>query len=190
MIIERKNMKNSFLKLTLSLATASSVALAQGAFIGYEGALSHSILKISEKAKDVRPIYGLRAGYDFDIYRIYGSYHYNGSAKDSVAGKNIKWTNHNFLVNADFTPTITDNVRLILGLYAGVNRINVKFNNTKETGSHFMAGSRIGAELNVNENEAFELGLKSYYTKYDVKLNSKKIEEINRAIYLGYTYKF
>jgi len=73
-------MKNVVLKVALGLSLASATALAQGAFIGIEGDYSFNSKLTAKsdndttKVKKAQPGIGLKAGYDFDSFRVYGAY--------------------------------------------------------------------------------------------------------------------
>jgi len=41
----------------------------------------------------------------------------------------IKWNKHSFLAGADYTPSITSDVKLVAGAYTGVSRIKFKVDN-------------------------------------------------------------
>ena len=99
-------MKNVVLKVALGLSLASAAALAQGAFVGVEGDYSFSSkLKANSdngtsKVKKAQPGLGLKAGYDFDVARVYGAYIYDFQAKKSLGdedGTVVKWKTHKFI---------------------------------------------------------------------------------------------
>ena len=80
-------MKNVVLKVALGLSLASAVALAQGAFVGFEGDYSFNSNLTAKsdngksKAKKAQPGLGIKAGYDFEAARVYGAYIYDFKAK-------------------------------------------------------------------------------------------------------------
>ena len=84
-------MKNVVLKVALGLSLASAAALAQGAFVGFEGDYSFNSNLIAKsdngksKAKKAQPGLGIKAGYDFDVARVYGAYIYDFQAKKSLS---------------------------------------------------------------------------------------------------------
>ena len=130
-------MKNCVLKSVLALSLAGSFALAQGGFVGVEGGYDFSSkLKDNDglSFKDNRPNLGIKGGYDFDVARVYGGYFYHTEAKDNFNytddgvkhDVSIKWTTHKFVVGGDYTPAITDNFKLIAGLYTGISVVNFK----------------------------------------------------------------
>lgn len=188
-------MRSSFLKLALSLAAVSSLSFAEGLFVGVDGGYDlQSKLKVAgESVKDARPNLGLKFGYDFDIARVYASYEYGFEAKDKIGDATIKWKNHKFLLNADYTPEITDSIKFIVGGYAGISRIDISaVNGSSESddGRDFIIGARLGAEFAVNADSAIEAGIKTDYIKYDVDGTNEKLKQTNTGLYVGYNYKF
>ena len=186
-------MRSSFLKLALSLAAVSSLSFAEGLFVGVDGGYDlQSKLKLAgESVKDARPNLGLKFGYDFDIARVYASYEYGFEAKDKIGDATIKWKNHKFLLNADYTPEIASDVKLILGGYMGVSSIDIKIPGIGDTdGKNFIIGAKLGAEYVIDTNNAVEIGVKTDYTKYDIEGDSEKLKQTNTGLYVGYNYKF
>ena len=128
-------MKNVVLKVALGLSLASAAALAQGAFVGVEGDYSFgSKLKVkrSDGSKDsikkAQPGLGIKAGYDFDVARVYGAYIYDFQAKKSLGdedGTVVKWNTHKFIVGADYTPSVAKDLKLILGGYTGFSKLKL-----------------------------------------------------------------
>lgn len=182
-------------KLALSLAVIASVTFAEGRFVGFDtGYDFNSKLKsYNESIKDGRANIGLKAGYDFDTFRVYGSYHYGTEGKDTVENVDVKWKNHKFLINADFTPEITNDLRLVLGGYTGVSLIDVTLSgpggSIKDDASDIILGARLGAEYSLDSNNAVEFGLKTDYTKYDIE-GGGNVKQTDTGLYLGYNYKF
>lgn len=191
-------------KVLLALGVLSSFALAEGAFMGIEGGYN-----LKTKVDDVKgeaPTFGLKAGYDFDNARFYGSYNYYAQFKDTFKVEDedfdatFKFKAHKFLLNADFTPEITMDLKLILGVYAGISSGTINFDSPvlkiNSTCRDFVAGARLGAEYSFDSNNAVEFGLKYDYTKYDLKIQAANvtiddnIKEKNTGLYLGYNYKF
>jgi hypothetical protein len=177
-------MKNQISKLALSLAVVSSFAFAEGAFVGVEGAhaFSSKIKGTAGSIKDSQSGFGFKAGYDWDLFRAYGSYGYAFEAKD----KGIKWHSHKFLINADYTPALASNLKLILGGYTGISAINF---NSEDSASDVTLGLRLGGEYSLNEKSAIEAGFKADRTKYGVD-DGSHVTEKNAGFYLGYNYKF
>ena len=194
-------MKNVVLKVALGLSLASAAALAQGAFVGVEGDYSFGS-KLTAKGDDdsikkAQPGLGLKAGYDFDVARVYGAYIYDFEAKKSLGDKDgptIKWNTHKFIVGADYTPSLAKDLKLVLGGYTGFSKLKVKGGDAKTpmesvSTNGWILGAKVGAEYSIDENNAVEFGLKTDRTKYRA-IDDAKIEETNLGLYLGYTYKF
>ena len=195
-------MKNVVLKVALGLSLASAAALAQGAFVGVEGDYSFgSKLKVKrgdgskDSIKKAQPGLGIKAGYDFDNFRAYGAYFYNFQTKkeleDDGEKYTIKWNKHSFLAGADYTPSITSDVKLVAGAYTGVSRIKFKVDNS-DSAQHstgFVLGTKFGAEYLLDQNNILEAGVKADYTFYR-KIEEVKVRESNIGLYVGYTYKF
>ena len=200
-------MKNVVLKVALGLSLASAAALAQGAFVGVEGDYSFgSKLKVKrgdgskDSIKKTQPGLGLKAGYDFDVARVYGAYIYDFQAKKSLGdedGTVVKWNTHKFIVGADYTPSVAKDLKLVLGGYTGFSKLKLDVFDThdgseKGNTTGWILGARVGAEYSINENNAVEFGLKADRTDYGKisKFNLVDIKETNVGLYMGYTYKF
>jgi len=199
-------MKNVVLKVALGLSLVSAAALAQGAFVGVEGDYSFNSNLTAKsdngksKAKKAQPGLGLKAGYDFDVARVYGAYIYDFQAKKSLGNEDgtiVKWKTHKFIVGADYTPSVAKDLKLVLGGYTGYSKLKMDVfdiydGSEKASINGWMLGARIGAEYSINENNAVEFGLKADRTKYSsiTKYNNAKIKETNVGLYMGYTYKF
>ena len=200
-------MKNVVLKVALGLSLASAAALAQGAFIGIEGDYSFGS-KLTVKGDDgskikfkkAQPGLGLKAGYDFEVARVYGAYIYDFQAKKSLGdedGTIIKWKTHKFIVGADYTPSVAKDLKLVLGGYTGFSKLKMDVFDThdgseKGNATGWILGAKVGAEYSINENNAVEFGLKADRTDYGKisKFNLVDIKETNLGLYMGYTYKF
>ena len=199
-------MKNVVLKVALGLSLASAAALAQGAFVGVEGDYSFGSNLTAKsdngksKAKKAQPGLGIKAGYDFDVARVYGAYIYDFQAKKSLGdedGTIIKWKTHKFIVGADYTPSVAKDLKLVLGGYTGFSKLKMDVFDThdgseKGNATGWILGARVGAEYSINENNAVEFGLKADRTDYGKinKFNLVDIKETNLGLYMGYTYKF
>ena len=199
-------MKNVVLKVALGLSLASAAALAQGAFVGFEGDYSFNSNLTAKsdngksKAKKAQPGLGIKAGYDFDVARVYGAYIYDFQAKKSLGdedGTVVKWNTHKFIVGADYTPSVAKDLKLVLGGYTGFSKLKMDVfdiydGSEKGNATGWILGARVGAEYSINENNAVEFGLKADRTDYG-KINKFKlvdIKETNIGLYMGYTYKF
>lgn len=199
-------MKNVVLKVALGLSLASAAALAQGAFVGVEGDYSFGSNLTAKsdngksKAKKAQPGLGIKAGYDFDVARVYGAYIYDFQAKKSLGdedGTIIKWKTHKFIVGADYTPSVAKDIKLVLGSYTGFSKLKMDVFDThdgseKGNATGWILGARVGAEYSINENNAVEFGLKADRTDYGKisKFDMIDAKETNIGLYMGYTYKF
>ena len=199
-------MKNVVLKVALGLSLASAVALAQGAFVGVEGDYSFNSNLTAKsdngksKAKKAQPGLGLKAGYDFDVARVYGAYIYDFKVKKTANNEDksvAEWKTHKFIVGANYTPSVAKDLKLVLGGYTGFSKLKLRggdAENPMESASTngWILGARVGAEYSINENNAVEFGLKADRTKYRsiAKYDNAKIKETNVGLYMGYTYKF
>ena len=199
-------MKNVVLKVALGLSLASAAALAQGAFVGVEGDYSFgSNMKAksdngTSKAKKAQPGLGIKAGYDFDVARVYGAYIYDFQAKKSLGdedGTIIKWKTHKFIVGADYTPSVAKDLKLVLGGYTGFSKLKMDVFDThdgseKGNATGWILGAKVGAEYSINENNAVEFGIKADRTDYGniSKFDMIDAKETNIGLYMGYTYKF
>ena len=199
-------MKNVVLKVALGLSLASAVALAQGAFVGVEGDYSFSSNLTAKsdngksKAKKAQPGLGIKAGYDFDVARVYGAYIYDFKVKKTANDEDksvAEWKTHKFIVGADYTPSVAKDLKLVLGGYTGFSKLKLRggdAENPMESASTngWILGARVGAEYSINENNAVEFGLKADRTDYGKinKFNLVDIKETNVGLYMGYTYKF
>ena len=200
-------MKNCVLKSVLVLSLAGSFALAQGGFVGLEGGydFSSKLSSDGDSIKDNRPNIGIKGGYDFGVARAYGGYFYHAKAKDSDRGSingvtgslDTEWTNHKFVIGGDYTPAITDNFKLIAGLYTGISVMNFKSRlNTNVvrasydvTKSGWLLGTRLGAEYSFDEHNALEFGVKIDRSWYNID-DIDNVKATDMGAYLGYTYKF
>ena len=199
-------MKNVVLKVALGLSLASAVALAQGAFVGVEGDYSFNSNLTAKsdngksKAKKAQPGLGIKAGYDFDVARVYGAYIYDFKVKKTANDEDksvAEWKTHKFIVGADYTPSVAKDLKLVLGGYTGFSKLKLRggdAENPMESASTngWILGARVGAEYSINENNAVEFGLKADRTDYGKinKFNLVDIKETNVGLYMGYTYKF
>ena len=201
-------MSNLFSKVALGLSLTCVLAMADGAFIGVEGDYSFQSKLKSKFVEDPEQTdkkgqfgLGLKAGYDFDIARIYGAYVYDFQAKKaSTDGEGhpytAKWKTHKFIVGADYTPTISENFKLVLGGYTGYSKIKLQSisgdESKKASANGWLIEAKIGGEYSLNANNAVEFGVKADRTDYGKigKWDVTDIKETNAGLYLGYTYKF
>ena len=192
--------------ISLSLAS-SAAALAQGAFVGVEGDYSFGS-KLTVKGDDgskikfkkAQPGLGIKAGYDFDVARVYGTYIYDFKVKKTANDEDksvAEWKTHKFIVGADYTPSVAKDLKLVLGGYTGFSKLKLRggdAENPMESASTngWILGARVGAEYSINENNAVEFGIKADRTDYGKisKFDMIDAKETNVGLYMGYTYKF
>ena len=194
-------MKSSFLKASMIACAVCSFAMAEGAFIGYEGGYSFaSNVKLSEANDGARLRKGqfnsgVKAGYDFDSFRAYGAYFYSFQTKKQIEDDDdrftVKWKKHSLLAGADYTPSITEDIKLVLGGYTGVSRLLISRDDTdhKFYDTGFVLGAKFGAEYLLDQNNILEAGMKTDYTFYKAD-DVSRVRESNIGLYVGYTYKF
>ena len=194
-------MKSSFLKASMIACAVCSFAMAEGAFIGYEGGYSFaSNVKLSEANDGARLRKGqfnsgIKAGYDFDSFRAYGAYFYSFQTKKQIEDDDdrftVKWKKHSLLAGADYTPSITEDIKLVLGGYTGVSRLLISRDDTdhKFYDTGFVLGAKFGAEYLLDQNNILEAGMKTDYTFYKAD-DVSRVRESNIGLYVGYTYKF
>ena len=194
-------MKSSFLKASMIACAVCSFAMAEGAFIGYEGGYSFaSNVKLSEANDGARLRKGqfnsgVKAGYDFDSFRAYGAYFYSFQTKKQIEDDDdrftVKWKKHSLLAGVDYTPSITEDIKLVLGGYTGVSRLLISRDDTdhKFYDTGFVLGAKFGAEYLLDQNNILEAGMKTDYTFYKAD-DVSRVRESNIGLYVGYTYKF
>ena len=194
-------MSNLVSKVALGLSLTCAFAMAEGTFVGFDGDYSFGS-KLKGDGDFIRKAQfglGIKGGYDFDMFRIYGAYVYDFNAKKSSIDEDdkpitIKWNTHKFLVGTDYTPSITQDFKFILGAYTGYSKLkaktNAELNGVRETektsANGLLIGAKIGGEYSLDANNAIEFGFKADKTKY----RKIDIKETNAGLYLGYNYKF
>ena len=194
-------MKSSFLKASMIACAVCSFAMAEGAFIGYEGGYSFaSNVKLSEANDGARLRKGqfnsgVKAGYDFDSFGAYGAYFYSFQTKKQIEDDDdrftVKWKKHSLLAGVDYTPSITKDIKLVAGGYTGVSRLAITRDdvNKKFYDTGFVLGAKFGAEYLLDQNNILEAGIKTDYTFYKAD-DVSRVRESNIGLYVGYTYKF
>lgn len=208
--------KSKILVAALTASACVSVAVADGAYMGVEADYSFkSNLKAkieneTFKIKDGQAGLGLKAGYDFGVWRAYGAYihDFKASKNDSDNGSRWKdmWKTHKFLVGADYTPQIASGFKAVVGAYTGLSIL--KFQNDwsdmdatgavtdsgsdKDSFKGWIIGAKVGGIYEINANNEIEFGYKFDRTDYGKsnELEISDLKETNHGIYLGYNYKF
>ena len=199
-------------------AILSSSAAAQGGFVGVEGALLQSQVKLDDiypsvldDPKDTSIELGLKGGYDFDAFRVWGGYSYRTKGSEDYNMKDgadfingeLNWQTHNILVGADYTPSLTDSFKLALGAYTGISFVKRELSgqaqytsggyiytldgSSSTTGTGALIGLKLGGIYEVVKNNEIEFGIKGDY-------QTTGIDEfdniLNYGLYVGYNYKF
>lgn len=76
------------------------------------------------------PSIGIKGGYAWDEARAYVQYNHVFETKKTFKidkkDEEVKWTNDEFLIGADWTPAINDSAKLVVGVYTGASRLNAK----------------------------------------------------------------
>ncbi|MBR6611386.1 MAG: hypothetical protein IKK93_04000 [Campylobacter sp.] len=204
-------------KVLVATALLNSVAVAEGTFIGFEGALLQSTLNpnvngfelLGDDPKDTSFDLGFKVGQDFGDYRIWASYTYRTAASESysvtaAAGSatyDVEWKSHNFSIGGAYTPAITQSFRALLGAYVGIARTTIDeagtgsipslgFNwsgNDSTSGTGVLVGAKVGGIYAINDNHEVEFGVKADYADTGVDWLDSTT---NYGIYVGYNYKF
>lgn len=222
-------MKKLFLGAVLTAGLMSSV-VAQGLFVGAEG---DYIIKSKVQATNTQydastltydkstltiddSLFGLgfKFGYDFDKAKIYTKLSATNKLKDEIIVNGIKsdveMSFYNFVIGADFTPQVNQDIKFLIGIYSGIEIANYKItaNQTnvyilsEDTDTAYIYGVRIGGIYSFNDHNEIEIGLnldQSKYTKTTEKyINAGVLQEDDKAdtkrsgvgIFVGYNYKF
>ncbi|CUU71654.1 putative outer membrane protein [Campylobacter hyointestinalis subsp. hyointestinalis] len=205
-------------KVLVASALMSSVVLAEDTFVGVEGAFVQSKVNLDSELneafsdpKDGAFEFGFKAGQDFGDYRLWAGYSYQAEASDtqtisygtdSINAKST-WSAHNFLVGADYTPSLSESFKAVVGAYGGLSVIKAKnqtdgkitFGGSTYTGNGSQSktdtgaivGLRLGGIYAVDANNEIEFGIKGDY----IKTNILDIDKAtNYGVYVGYNYKF
>ena len=139
-------------------------------------------------------------------YRSQGSQKYNLiNGSDFIDGE-FGWQTNNIFLGVNYTPSLSDEFKLSLGVYTGLSIVKGEFNGDAQftvqnrSGTYIhtfrdksitrvgsILGGNLGAIYEVNKNNEIEFGVKGDYqttniTEYD--------NIINYGLYVGYNYKF
>lgn len=148
-------MKNlgKFSVATMIIISLSSSAAAEGLFVGGELGVNFAYVEAKDNAKiNYFGTYstnhssgavgagGVKFGYDFDLWRIYGAFVYNSgqdyeySSYVSTNTPPISTNEHyeldmennsiDLLIGANWTPQISNNFKMLIGPYVGYSRLN------------------------------------------------------------------
>lgn len=215
-------MKKLVAKVVLA-SVCASMAMAGGAFVGVDGEyLLNSKIKYDYKETSggtttsssynikTSPIgIGLRAGYDFDKYRIYGKFNYfledsSDQFFNNSTASTADVSFYEFVVGADYIRPISKEVKLQVGGYTGVSAAFIEMQEVGVVGSNtfglpgWVLGAKVGGIYDLDKTGAVEFGLRLDYTKYagtetTASGGDKTTEDFKRTnlgLFVGYTYKF
>lgn len=204
-------MKNILVKSLVVSSLLSSVVLADNSFIGvFGGYTDNSEMEYKDKEyglkskfDDNMPNIGIKAGYDFDSFKVYGAYRY--SFKGSYKNKKFKiggqsydikttWKIHDLIVGFDFTPEVSTIFKPVFGVYAGASAVNYDFKNAQDGSSDgirggIVYGAKIGGAFEIAQNAELEVGYQIDQSRY-VEVDDVKMKNTKRGTYLGINYKF
>lgn len=203
-------------KVLVATALVGNVAMA-GAFVGVEGGgiatwvnADNSVLNPETKSF----VLGLKGGYDFGKYRVWGGYNYKANAEDTwkLVGRDngtgqqsyvvsaFNWKAHDVIVGAEFTPSLTRNFQVLLGGYTGISftsgdlkldTVSVNYGEIhkagSKTGTGIVLGGKVGGIYAFNANHEIEFGIKAEYQTSGV---SQFDSATSQGGYIGYNYKF
>lgn len=220
--LKGEKMKKVVAKIVLASVCASA-AMAQGVFVGVDGEyLLNSKIKYNYKEVSggtttsssysikTSPVgIGLRAGYDFDKYRIYGKFNYfledsSDQFFDNSTASTADVSFYEFVIGADYIRPISKELKLQLGGYTGASAAFVEMKEVGVAGSNtfgmpgWVLGAKAGGIYDFDKTSAVEFGLKLDYTKYAssetiASGGDKTTEDFKRSnlgLFVGYTYKF
>lgn len=214
-------MKKLFLGAVLAAGLMSSV-VAQGLFVGAE---ADYVSKFPEPKTNINAIGssttsdgggsaggGIKVGYDFDLWQLYGAYIYYIGGNLSYAGGGGSLTLDNdasdLLIGANWTPQINDKFKAIAGIFVGHSTLNTDISfagggqalTQSVSQSGFIYGAKFGANLQFGLHNEIEFGLKYDNVKYSdkesialsptVSIDLKDTKRSGVGIFVGYNYKF
>lgn len=183
-------------KIVFLAVFMANLAFCDGFFVGLEGAMAWQEVKQKDgvflKANGASG--GLKAGYDFDISRIYAGFNYNGDVSD----KKRYLQSYDIIAGVDFTPEIISGFKFLGGVYTGLSFCDLSDENKHSNTNLPLFGAKLGAVFDINplnsttyETHSIEFGVKfdtGFFKKnstFNTELKTQKT-----AIYLGYSYKF
>lgn len=185
-------------KLILASSLVASCAFAEGVFVGVVGGYNFMTkIEVDEtnlSIKDKNGFLGIKGGYDFGAYRAYGQYNYNLKTSENYDIFTSETKGHEFLVGADWTPSINENLKLAVGPYLGYARFNFEESDGVDSYSGnlngFVLGGKVGAIFDTGVGE-FEAGVKADKTWLKAKEDGiANQDKTTVGLYLGYNFKF
>ena len=189
--------------LASSLVSSAAANWYDGVFVGIEGKYNIKSKFETKWTENTAPFMmnfniddsafglGLKVGYDFDLWRIYGAYNYNPKIKDnaknfalitSYTDENFEYSTNDFILGADWTPKFSMfglDFKGALGAFAGISKIDVKYHTFDTLSSAdvssdysqdgFIYGLKLGAIYDFDKFGEVEFGIKFDSAKYDDK---------------------
>lgn len=181
-------------KFALSLVVAGAVAsctfaqgLPKGVFFGAEGGVAHQFIKpdnYSGSGWDITNlVLGIKGGYDFGDFRVYGQINHNFEAKND---KNLKFSNNEFLGGADYYIHSSRGLKLFVGGYGGADFREKRWGDSSwsKLDKALMLGAKFGGIYSVDKTGKIEFGAKldkPFHENFSIT---------KFTIFSGYTYKF
>ena len=220
--------KKKILGSVIALSLLSSFSFADensGIFLGVEAGIGYSTFKDKNSNLDTgADIIGfdgaLKLGYRFNpdhrLYLSVGMGHrasketkititnaYGNSLSENYDVQN---STTDILVGYDFTPSLTDGIRGLFGVYVGHSSLKTEVEqkgdlfvdeSAKQNFSGFAYGVKAGTIFDINENNEIDLSLRYTQRTYSEKAfepdnpaSKVKPETSDVGIYIGYAYKF
>ena len=164
--------------------------------------------------------YGIKVGYDFDLWRVYGAFIYNNGQDfnyfspyyTSRLDFNVENDSLDFLLGAAWTPQISNKFKMLLGPYLGYSvlrtDVSLKTSNSgvitsyeerSYTQNGIIYGARLGGIFTIAGHHEIDFGVKYDSVKYSDKdrfvsgsfsFTPTDIKRSGAGIYVGYNYKF
>ena len=205
-------------KLILASSLVASCAFAEGVFVGVVGGYDYTY-NITVNGYDAEidgknPVIGIKGGYDFGAFRAYGQYNYKIKStydESSFQGYEEKTeiSAHEFLIGADWTPSLNENLKLAVGPYLGYSRLDIKDTGVwvtngasgglvvtrpyddKYSENGFLVGAKLGIIYNLGVGE-FEAGVKTDYAWHTGNDGVDDLDVDTGTVggYIGYNFKF
>lgn len=196
----------NFIKFSAVACVCVGLAVADGGFIGVEGGYSFGS-KLSTSGgsvKDGAPNIGIKGGYDWGDLRNYIQYNHHFKAKKSGQDDGIKekdkWSTNEIIAGLDWTPSVADGAKFVLGAYTGVSWLDIKADlesadgrkeQIKDNLKGWLLGTKLGAIVSLNDNTEVEGGLKVDKTfGYHSNGVLSDIKQLKYGAYMGVNFKF
>lgn len=192
-----KKLVLSLVALSVIVSLASAKSSLNGYFVGAQTGVMHEFFG---EAANTHAIFGIKGGYDFGKYRVYGEINHNFEAKiqeiKTYGGKiTTKMSSNEFIGGVDYYLQKIDNIRLFVGAFAGFENREVRTDYSGRGGSYsgpgstdtsFMLGAKFGGIYPINRNGDLEFG-----ARLDKPfISGSEFSDIKLAAFVGYTYKF